>query len=169
MRTHSGPLMTCALVGATAFGCGGSRAARGGNGQAGVDGSQTGGGAGATDAGTSTGGQPGAGGSGGGGAAVIARPWDWAGVIGTGQSLAVGAHGTPITTTTQPYHNLKLSTGALPWPIDPSNTTLAMTPLIEPVGRPATAYPSSWPTNIDGETAHASMGNEITALVRATA
>ena len=85
----------------------------------------------------------GAGGSGAGGASVIARSWDWAGIVGTGQSLAVGAHGTPVATTTQPYHNLKLSTGTLPWPIDPGNTSLAMTPLIETVDRPATAFPSS--------------------------
>ena len=38
-------------------------------------------------------------------------PWDWSGVIGTGQSLAVGEAGKPILSTNQPYHNLKLSTG----------------------------------------------------------
>jgi hypothetical protein len=142
MRTHSGALMAYTLLGATTFACGGSHGTTDGSGGAGATG-------------------------GAGGAIVIARPWDWAGVIGTGQSLAVGAHGTPIATTTQPYHNLRLSTGTLPWPVDPNNTSLAMTPLIEPVGRPAPTYPSSWPTNIDGETAHASMANEITALVQA--
>lgn len=195
MRTHCGRLIAYALVGATSFGCGGSHAMPDGSDRAGADGTQTGAGGsttdgdtsaddagtstggqsgtggsgagGARDAGTSTGGQPGTGGSGAGGGAVIARPWDWAGVVGTGQSLAVGAQGMPIATTTQPYHNLKLSTGTLPWPIDPSNTSLTMTALIEPVGRLAPTFPSSWPTNIDGETAHASMANEITALVRA--
>jgi hypothetical protein len=151
-----------------AGGSGGGRATDAGTSTGGQPGAGGSGGGGTGDAGTSTGGQTGAGGGPGfGDAAVIARPWDWAGIVGTGQSLAVGAHGTPITTTTQPYHNLKLSTGTLPWPIDPSNTSLAMTPLIEPVGRSAMAFPSSWPTNIDGETAHASMANEITALVRA--
>ena len=93
--------------------------------------------------------------------------WDWNGVVGTGQSLAVGDHGTPVKSTTQPYHNLKLSTGNLAWPVDPTGSTLAMVPLVEPVGRNATNYPSSWPTNISGETAHSCMGNEITALAQA--
>ena len=135
----------CALLGAASSGCGGSSSAPNGN-----DGS--------------TGGS---GGNGAGGAAVIARPWDWAGVVGTGQSLAVGQMGVPVATTSQPYHNLKLSTGTLPWPVDPADTSLVMAPLIEPIGRPSTAYPSSWPTNIAGETPHASMANQITALVQA--
>src|SRR5206468_2130918 len=83
-----------------------------------------------TGAGGSDGG--GAGGAGGaGGGAVVARPWDWAGVVGTGQSLAVGQMGSPAVTTTQPYHNLKLSTGTLPWPIDPGDAALVMATLIE--------------------------------------
>ena len=94
-------------------------------------------------------------------------PWDWSGVIGTGQSLAVGEAGRPVFSTNQPYNNLKLSTGQLPWPIDPNDTNLAMVPLVEPIGRHSTSYPSSWPDNIAGETAHSAMGNEITALVRA--
>ena len=94
-------------------------------------------------------------------------PWDWSGVIGTGQSLAVGDHGRPIKSTNQPYGNLKLSTGKLPWPIDPNDTNLAMAPLIEPVGRLASSYPSSWPDNIAGETPHAAMANQISALVKA--
>jgi hypothetical protein len=98
---------------------------------------------------------------------VVARPWQWMGIVGTGQSLAVGQMGTPVATTTQPFQNMKLSTGALPWPIDPNDSTLAMVPLIEPIGRPSTAYPSSWPTNIAGETPHASMANQITALAQA--
>ncbi len=101
-------------------------------------------------------------------AAGMASGWDWNGVVGTGQSLAVGDHGTPVKSTTQPYHNLKLSTGNLAWPVDAASPTLAMVPLVEPVGRNATNYPSSWPTNISGETAHSCMGNEITALVAAS-
>lgn len=94
-------------------------------------------------------------------------PWDWSGVIGTGQSLAVGESGRPVLSTNQPYHNLKLSTGNLPWPIEANDPSLTMVPLIEPVGRLSTSYPSSWPNNISGETAHSAMGNQITALVRA--
>jgi len=98
---------------------------------------------------------------------VVHGAWDWSGIIGTGQSLSVGAHGRPVVSTSQPYNNLKLSTGSLPWPIDPNDPSLAMAPLVEPVGRPSTNYPSSWPTNIDGETYHTSMADELTALVRA--
>jgi hypothetical protein len=94
--------------------------------------------------------------------------WNWAGVVGTGQSLAVGQNGTPVASTTQPYGNLKLSTGSLAWPIDPTNSVLKMVPLIEPVGRLASNYPSSWPTNIAGETPHSAMANQITAMVRAS-
>src|SRR5437868_1300737 len=64
-----------------------------------------------------------------GSAPALSRPWDWAGVIGTGQSLAVGQMGTPAATTSQPYGNLKLSTGTLPWPVDPNHPSLAMVPL----------------------------------------
>ena len=94
-------------------------------------------------------------------------PWDWSGIIGTGQSLAVGDHGRPIESTNQPYRNLKLSTADLPWPVNPDDTNLCMVPLIEPVGRLVRGYPSSWPDNISGETPHSTMGNEISALVMA--
>jgi len=97
----------------------------------------------------------------------IEIPWDWSGVIGTGQSLAVGQNGRPVGLATQPYNNLMLSTGRLPWPVDPNDASLAMVPLIEPIGRAASGYPSSWPTNISGETPHAAMANQITAMVRA--
>jgi len=93
--------------------------------------------------------------------------WDWSGIIGTGQSLSVGARGTPILSIRQPYNNLKLSTGSLPWPVAPRNPSLVMEPLTEPVGRLSPTYPSSWPTNIDGETYHTAMADELTALARA--
>src|SRR3974390_294800 len=94
-------------------------------------------------------------------------PWNWSGIIGTGQSLAVGEQGQPVLSRTQPYHNLKLSTGHRPWPIDPNDTNLIMVPLVEPIGRPSTNYPSSWPDNIAGETPHSAMASQITTLVRA--
>ena len=73
----------------------------------------------------------------------------------------------PVISTNQPYNNLKLSTDHLPWPVDPNDTNLALAPLVEPIGRRAPTFPSSWPENIDGETPHSAMANEITALVRA--
>jgi lysophospholipase L1-like esterase len=94
-------------------------------------------------------------------------PWDWTGIIGTGQSLAVGEKGRPVVSTTQPYNNLRLITGDLPWPIDASDPHLALAPLIEPIGRLSKNYPSAWPNNISGETPHSAMANEITALIRA--
>ncbi len=154
-----------------AGGAAGAASGSGGSGgSTGIGGSGGTGQGGAAGTGLAGGGHPGSGGGGAAGARgpmVVARPWDWSGVVGTGQSLAVGQMGTPVATTTQPYHNLKLTTGNLPWPIDPSNAALAMAPLVEPIGRLSTAYPSSWPTNIAGETPHASMANQITVLVRA--
>ena len=91
--------------------------------------------------------------------------WDLNGVVGTGQSLAVGQFGTPAEATTQPYDNLKLDTGTADWPIDPEDPSFELVPLTEPIGRPSTSYPSSYPTNIAGETPHAAMANQITALV----
>ncbi len=93
-------------------------------------------------------------------------PWDWVGVVGTGQSLAVGEQGRPAKSTTQPYGNLMLSTGSSQWPLDSDDASFEMVPLVEPIGRPATNYPSSYPTNIAGETPHASMANQITALAQ---
>lgn len=94
-------------------------------------------------------------------------PWDWTGIIGTGQSLSVGARAPKVHSTNQPYGNLQLSTDHLPWPVDPNDPKLALVPLVEPIGRLAPTFPSSWPENIDGETPHTAMANEISALVRA--
>ena len=96
--------------------------------------------------------------------AALKPAWDWTGVIGTGQSLSIGARSKGVSTN-QPYGNLKLSTGRLPWPVDPDNASLALVPLTEPIGRLAPTYPSSWPENITGETPHSAMANEISALV----
>ena len=93
------------------------------------------------------------------------KPWDWVGVVGTGQSLSVGAHGTPVVATTQPYHNLMLSLrGVTVPPFDPTNTVLSMVPLIEPLRMLAQQYPSAYPWNLDGETPHTVMGNQITSM-----
>jgi hypothetical protein len=148
-----------------------------GTGGIGTGGVRTGGASGSGAGGTGAGGLSGTGGAGAGGSAVggatatgggtATVAWDWSGVVGTGQSLSVGDHGTPVKLTTQPYHNLKLSTGNLPWPVDPTSSTLTMVPLVEPIGRSAPTYPSSWPTNISGETPHSAMGNQITTLAKA--
>jgi lysophospholipase L1-like esterase len=100
-------------------------------------------------------------------APVLKVSWDWSGIIGTGQSLSVGEQGRPVKSTNQTYGNLKLSTGKLPWPVDPDDTNLSMVPLVEPIGRLSPGYPSSWPENIAGETPHSAMANELSALVLA--
>jgi hypothetical protein len=90
------------------------------------------------------------------------------GVVGTGQSLSVGT--TPVTSLTQPYHNLKLAlNGAMVPPWDPTLQPLSMVPLTEPIRPLEMGYPSPYPGNIYGETPHSVMANEITGLVRAAA
>ncbi|WP_437580062.1 dockerin [Sorangium sp. So ce887] len=121
-----------------------------------------GGSASAGEGGANTGGTGGQGGSAGGAPRI---PWDWAGIVGTGQSLSVGS--TPIQSTAQPFNNLKLSLGNArvpPW--DPDSSALSMVPLVEPIrplanGNPAPAYPA----NIYGETGHAPLANQISFLV----
>ena len=105
-----------------------------------------------------------------------APAWDWAGIIGTGQSLSVGAQGTPLTTAAttpiDPFNNLKLSLGTLTAPPIPDPATalasgqLAMVPLIEPI-RPLSVGTYEWPVNIFGETPHTAMAETITALYQA--
>jgi lysophospholipase L1-like esterase len=91
--------------------------------------------------------------------------WDWIGIVGTGQSLSVGAEGKLSPSTAPPSHNLKLSLGpsTVP-PFDPASPSLSLIPLAEPIRSPAHIYPSAYPANIYGETPHTAMGEEITAL-----
>jgi hypothetical protein len=96
------------------------------------------------------------------------KVWDWTGIVGTGQSLSVGAQGSPINLSAQPFNNLKLSLGAGVFPpFDPTSTSLSMVPLTEPIRNYATVYPSAYPQNIDGETPHTAMADEITSLYNA--
>lgn len=93
-------------------------------------------------------------------------PWDYNGVIGTGQSLAVGA--LPLFGGAQRYGNLKLSLGRArvpPW--DAEHGDLALVPLTEPIRPLATRYPSPYPDNCYGETLHGAMADQITTLARA--
>lgn len=128
--------LACALAAAAAIGCGGSSAS-----------SKDGG----SDA-----------------AAPLPAPaWDWAGVIGTGQSLAVGVMGTPNLAIDEPagYHNLMLSLhGAVVPPLDPTSSLLKMVSLAEPLRSFSTMYPEAYPGNIDGETVHTAMADQITSL-----
>ena len=92
--------------------------------------------------------------------------WDWNGLIGTGQSLSIGGLGSPLTATTQRFSNLKLFLGgATVPPFDPSLAPLTMVPLVEPIRPTDPGYPSAYPGNIDGETPHTAMADQITQLV----
>jgi hypothetical protein len=84
--------------------------------------------------------------------------------------LSVGAYGSPLRATSQPYNNLKLSLGtATVPPFDPTVAGLSMVPLREPIRGLAQAYPSAYPLNISGETPHTAMGDQITWLFRQAA
>lgn len=100
--------------------------------------------------------------------AQAVKTWDWTGIVGTGQSLSVGAQGSPIMATTQRHKNLKLSLGtAVVPPFDPTSSALSMVPLVEPIRGFAQTYPSAYPLNIDGETPHTVMADQITSLFQA--
>jgi hypothetical protein len=167
--------------GGTSAGTGGASGGSGGasGGAIGGSGGASGGKGGASGAiggnGGASGGSAGsgaAGAAGTGGALSTAPVWSWTGVVGTGQSLAVGGHGNApamtIGATTQPFHNLKLSLGsATVPPFDPTNGALSMVPLVEPLRTITTAYPSPYPANIYGESVHTALGDELTSLAMA--
>src|SRR5262245_43769424 len=97
-------------------------------------------------------------------------PWDWTGIVGTGQSLSVGALGTPTLALQQPYGNLKLDLGgATVPPFDTTLPSLALAPLTEPLRALGTSYPSAYPANLYGETPHTAMADQITAMAMAQA
>ena len=96
------------------------------------------------------------------------EPWDWNGIIGTGQSLAVGVEGKPLRATQPSYRNLKLDLGGGSFPATKdSSPSLAVAPLCEPIRPLASGYPAPFPGNIYGETPHTCMASQITALVLA--
>ena len=100
------------------------------------------------------------------------RPFDWVGILGTGQSLAVGGGPAINMSTSQPFQNLKLvDNGPDPkYPIDGSGKPQwAAVPLIEPIrirgpGTGAGYTDGQYPNNIEGETPHSGMGNTLSSL-----
>ncbi len=94
--------------------------------------------------------------------------FDWVGIIGTGQSLSVGALAERIVSDKQPFHNLKLlDTGPDPkYPVD-GGGVLSLVPLVELIRPRLAGYADAggeYPDNIRGETPHSSMANQISAL-----
>jgi len=95
----------------------------------------------------------------------LAPAWDYNGVIGTGQSLSVGANGTPLRATKPSFHNLKLDLGGFLSPASqPDDPRLALSPLCEPIRSLTSRYPGPYPRNIFGETPHTAMASQITSL-----
>lgn len=97
-----------------------------------------------------------------------ARAWTWAGVIGTGQSLSVGASPVNPIVNEQDYGNLMLSLGsAVVPPFDPASPALAIAPLKEPLRAQGSGFPRAYPENLWGETPHGAMAAQISALAEA--
>lgn len=91
------------------------------------------------------------------------------GIIGTGQSLSVGATSLPALSTTQRFGNVRLrDMGTLPL-YDGNGDRLSLVPLVEPIRPEVAAAGSQYPTNLLGETPHSGMANELSnyALNRA--
>jgi hypothetical protein len=94
----------------------------------------------------------------------------WIGVIGTGQSLSLGAASNGLVFTAPSATSLKLSLGShvLDWPIDPADPELAAVPLAEPI-RPinTTTFSAPYPIDIYGETFHTAMAAQMDAVNQA--
>ncbi|HEV8246864.1 MAG TPA: dockerin [Polyangiaceae bacterium] len=163
--------------GATSGGAG----TTGGSSGASAGGAASGAGGTSNTGGANTGGLGGSSGGGAGGqAGPGSKPWDWVGVIGTGQSLSVGWSSTALSTT-QPFKNIVLEDdGPDPkYPIDGSSSAVWKTvPLIEPprkaVAGTGAGYDDwQYPNNIAhqdaiyGETPHSGMANTLSAVWQA--
>jgi hypothetical protein len=94
----------------------------------------------------------------------------WLGVIGTGQSLSVGAASNGLVFTAPAPNGLKLSLGAreTTWPIDAADPELSVVPLAEPI-RPinTTTFSAPYPIDIYGETFHTAMAMQLDATSQA--
>lgn len=91
----------------------------------------------------------------------------WNGIVGTGQSLAVGT--TPLNpAVNQTDHgNLKLTVPVtLQPPFDPLDASLSMVRLEEPLRGQGSGFPRAYPGNLWGETPHGAMANQISVLVQ---
>jgi len=93
--------------------------------------------------------------------------WDWTQIVGSGQSLAVGAQAQSIATTTSSFGNLKLSLGDVMVPPfeSTSDPSLSVVPLAEPIRRFANRC-CAYPENIYGETPHTAMADQIATMVQ---
>jgi len=93
----------------------------------------------------------------------------WVGVIGTGQSLSVGAASNGLVFTKPSPNSFKLSLGAreTTWPIDATDPELSLVPLAEPIRTiNTTSYSAPYPINIYGETFHTTMAVQLDTINR---
>ncbi len=100
-------------------------------------------------------------------------PFDWVGIIGTGQSNAVGVTATSLISTVQPFNNGKLvDNGPDPkYPLSGGTPNYSIVPLTEKIRETSAGSgpgytDSSYPNNLVGETPHSGMANEITTLFK---
>jgi hypothetical protein len=102
-------------------------------------------------------------------AAAPVVPFGMVGIVGTGQSLSVGAMATAFSGAAgQPhFNNLKLAlNGTVVPPFNPNAGALSLVALTEPLRPLATTFPSAYPANLYGETPHAAMAAQVTNLAR---
>ena len=103
-------------------------------------------------------------------AAAPVVPFNIIGIVGTGQSLSVGAMAPTFSgAASQPhFNNLKLAlngTNAAP-PFNWNATALSLVPFKEAIRPLATTFPSAYPANLYGETFHAAMADQVTTLAK---
>src|SRR3954454_7209614 len=93
----------------------------------------------------------------------------WVGVIGTGQSLSVGAASNGLVFTMPSPNDVKLSLGAraMDWRIEVTDPELSVVPLAEPIRQiNTTTYSAAYPINIYGETFHSAMAMQLDAITQ---
>jgi hypothetical protein len=101
--------------------------------------------------------------------ASLLMPFNITGIVGTGQSLSVGAQATVFSAAARQPHfnNLKLAlNGTQVPPFNPNAGALSLVPLVESLRPLATTFPSAYPANLYGETPHAAMAAQVTMLAR---
>src|SRR5262245_9050346 len=83
--------------------------------------------------------------------AAVVVPFNIIGIVGTGQSLSVGAQATAFSgAATQPhFNNLKLAlNGTVVPPFNANAPALSLVPFVEPIRPLATTFPSAYPANL---------------------
>lgn len=159
MRNHLARFIAAALIAACSSDPSTSSSTAGTGGQGGQDSPASS----STSASSSTG----AGGADA-GPTVIPPPFNYVGIVGTGQSLSVGASAGALLSTTQPYKNLKLLDAAPDPKYDGMMDELSLVPLTAPIRPQLPGYPAGpYPSNILGETIHEGMANQLSATAEA--